>query len=83
MKAGDVLYYVDKGAKFYFDVKLLGIEYLKEYNAELYKCEILYNDYKFNNTEIYKPNFKLKGKIDTFPKLVLVNSKEEAEKAIL
>ena len=82
MKSGDVLYYVDRGVKFYFDVKLLEIQHLDEYNTDLYRCEILYNNYKFN-TEAFKPNPDLKGKIDTFTKLVLVRTKEEAEKAIL
>lgn len=81
MKIGDTLYYIDKGAKFYFDVKLLEIIKVLEHNTNLYKCEILYNNYKFNNSS-FKPNEELKGKIDIFSGLNLKQTLEEAEEAI-
>ena len=81
MKHGDVLYYTDKGAKFYFDVKLLEIIKVLEYKTNLYKCEILYNSYKFNDAA-FKPNKELKGKIDIFSGLNLKQTQEEAEEAI-
>lgn len=81
MKPGDILYYVDKGAKFYFDVKLLDIIKSLKYNINLYKCEILYNNYKFND-HVFRENKNLKGKIDIFSKLNLVQTLEEAKEAI-
>ena len=81
MKPGDILYYTDKGAKFYFDVELVEIIRNEEYNTDLYKCKILYNKYKFNNPD-YKPNFDLKGKVEVFSILSFSKTLEEAEQKI-
>ena len=62
MKAGDIVYFIDKGSKYYFDMKFIKIIHLDEYNVVIYiRCEILMNQYKFNNNA-YTPNFDLRGK---------------------
>lgn len=81
MKIGDIVYFIDKGAKYYFDMKFIKIIHLDKYNIDLYRCEILMNQYKFNNNA-YAPNFDLRGKIDNYSRLSIVTSKEEAENAI-
>lgn len=81
MKFGDIIYYVDKGAKFYFDMQFIEYVPIKEYNTYIIKAKILYNKYKFNNDN-YKPNLELKDRIDTFSKLCICTTLEEAEEAI-
>lgn len=81
MNKGDIVYFVDKEAKYYFDMEFIEKIHLAEYNTDLYRCKILMNKYKFNN-DAYKPNFDLKDKIDNYSKLSLVNTLEEAEKLI-
>ena len=81
MKSGDVVYYVDKDCKFYFDMKFIEIVHIKEFNVDLYKCEILYNKYKFND-ESFTPQLELKGKVDIFSKYNIALSLQEAEAII-
>jgi len=81
MNINNVLYYVDSAAKFYFDVKVIRIIKDLKCKQPLYECEILYNNYKFNDNN-FKPNFSLKGKKDIFSILSLVNTIDEAERMI-
>lgn len=81
MKNGDIVYFVDRKAKFYFDMKLIEKIHKKEYNTNVYKCEILMNKYKFND-KTFKENFDLRGKIDCYSILSLVDNIQEAEEAI-
>ena len=81
MKKGDIVYFVDKGAKYYFDMKFIEKVHLKEFNTDIYRCEILMNQYKFNDPT-YSANFDLRGKIDAYSKLSFVETKEEAENLI-
>ena len=62
-------------------MKFIKIIHLDEYNADLYRCEILMNQHKFNNNA-YAPNFDLRSKIDNYSGLSIVTSKEEAENVI-
>lgn len=81
MKSGDIVYFVDKGAKYYFDMKFINKVHKDEYNVDLYRCEILMNKYKFNNPA-FKENFNLRGNVDNYSILSIVNTLQEAEDAI-
>lgn len=78
MKIGDIVYYVDKEMKFYFDMKILKIINDKKYNCTLYKCQIVGNKYKFLNKQFEFKKEKI-GKISVYSKLNLCSSLDEAE----
>jgi len=77
----NIVYYVDKQAKFYYDMRFIEKIHIDEYNTDVYKCEILMNKYKFNDSA-YSPNFELKGKIDIYSIKNFVNTLQEAEEII-
>lgn len=77
----NIVYYVDKEAKFYYDMRFIEKIHIKEYNTDVYKCEILMNKYKFNDPT-YSPNFELKGKIDIYSINNFVNTLQEAEEIV-
>lgn len=81
MTRNDIVYFVDKGAKYYFDMRFIEKVHLKEFKTDVYRCEILMNDYKFNDPT-YAPNFDLRGHTDCYSILSLVTTKEEAENLI-
>ena len=81
MKIGDIVYYVDKEMKFYFDVKIINIIRDKEHNTNLYECQILGNNYKFLNNEFEFKNDRI-GETTIYTKLNLCKSLEEAESLI-
>lgn len=81
MKNGDIVYYVDKEGKFYFDVEIVGIVTDLEHNLNLYQCKILGNNYKFLNNEFEFKKERI-GKVIRYLKSQLCKTKEEAEKII-
>lgn len=78
MKIGDIVYYVDKEMKFYFDVKILKIINDKKYNCILYQCQIVGNKYKFLNKQFGFKKERI-GEINVYSKLNLCSSLDEAE----
>lgn len=81
MKIGDIVYYVDREMKFYFDVKIVDITKDEKYDTTLYKCKILGNNYKFLNNEFEFKKDRI-GDITIYTKLNLCKSLEEAESLI-
>lgn len=81
MNNKNIVYYVDREAKYYFDMQFIEVVHNNDFNVDLYKCKILYNKYKFNNSS-FQPNLELKDKIDIFTKYSIVKSLSEAEDLI-
>lgn len=81
MKNGDIVYYVDKKAKFYFDVQIVNIINDNKHNIKLYECKILGNNHKFLNNEFEFKN-EIIGKIERYLNSHLCSTKDEAEEKI-
>lgn len=81
IEVGDVVYYRDKIGKFYYDMIVKSIEYLKEYDSYTYCCQIMGNKRKFLNNN-YEFDENRIGEISCYSRLNIVKTLQEAEKVI-